>query len=278
MISFLRQAILQFSPPILLSVTRRLLRRRSARGEWEFAGYAWPDELPTRGWNVPSVVNAQRRRWPVLVDAVRGVGPLADSVAVHNTLACFGYVVGRASISRSRVSILDWGGGLGQYGVIAAGLFPELAIEYHCHDLPLMTEAGRELVPQTHFHADAEETLAATYDLVMASSSLQYARDWRSTLARLAGSTRKFLYVPRHPTVLKSRSFVAIQRPDAQGYDTEYLGWVLNRGEFVAAAESAGVILRREFIIGEDPYIPDAPEQPVYGGFLFERTHREGGG
>ena len=65
-------------------------------------------------------------------------------------------------------------------------------------------------------------------------------------------------------------SFVVVQRPYVHGYDTEYPGWFLNRAEFLAAADGLGMRLVREFLIQERPFVPDAPEQADYRGFLFE--------
>lgn len=231
----LRHVLQQLAPPIVVTVVRRISSRRLGTREWEFTGYEWPDARRARGWNVSSVVDVQRSRWPGILEAIQRPGLLTESGLVpHNTLPCFGYVVGRASVGRSRLSLLDGGGGLGQYGLIARGLFPDLELEYHCHDLPLMTDAGRGLLPGAYFHENEAETFAGTYDLVMASGSLQYVKEWSGTLTRLAGSTGRYLYVTRQPFVRNSRSFVVLQRPSAYGYETEYPGWVLDRREFLA--------------------------------------------
>jgi hypothetical protein len=63
---------------------------------------------------------------------------------------------------------------------------------------------------------------------------------------------------------------VVVQRPHACGYHTEYLGWFLNRDEFLSAAAGCGLGLRREFLIDERPPVPGAPEQAEYRGFLFQ--------
>lgn len=267
-----RSIVIALVPPIVVSAIRRLRDRQSARSEWAFVGTEWPVEDTARGWNVPSVVGAQRSRWAELEGAMRNSSLMTEGgVGPQNTLACFGYVVGRAASGQSKLSILDWGGGLGQYGLIARSMFPALEIEYHCYDLPLMTEAGRTLLPKAQFHDDEAESVARSYDLVMASASLQYARDWRAALRRLARAAGTHLYVTRLPCVLRASAFVVVQRPDAYGYNTEYPGWVLNRDDFLSSAMSAGMVLKREFLLWEQPHVPGAPEQPVYRGFLFER-------
>ncbi len=85
---------------------------------------------------------------------------------------------------------------------------------------------------------------------------------------RLARSAERYLYLARVPIALEAPSFVVIQRPYVHGYDTEYLGWVLNRGELLAAAPP----LAREFLLDARFSAAGAPEEPVdHRSFLFTR-------
>jgi len=240
--------------------------------EWEYVGSTWPAAESMRGWNVDSVVRTQQSKWAALSETASGTGLLAEGgLAAHNTLLCWAYALGRATSGKDEASVLDWGGGIGQYGLLASALYPAIRIKYFCRDLPLMTATGRSVLPEATFYETDEQAFARRYDFVMASSSLHYVRDWRDTLAGLVGSTQRFLFVTRQPFVDRVPSFVVVQRPHTYGYDTEYPGWVMNRHEFIAATKDLGVRLVREFITGEQPAIPKAPEQPVYRGFLFER-------
>jgi hypothetical protein len=63
-----------------------------------------------------------------------------------------------------------------------------------------------------------------------------------------------------------------VQRPYQYGYDTEYLGWCFNKYEFLDTAKSIGLFLVREFFAQESSLIHNAPEQPIYYGFLFKRA------
>ena len=107
------------------------------------------------------------------------------------------------------------------------------------------------------------------YDIVIASTSLHYTLDWRALIQRLAKATSGYLYIANLPSVRQVSSFVFVQRPYQYGYNTEYLAWCLNKNEFLAEAEKAGVTLVREFIYGHMPFIQGAPEQNAYLGFLF---------
>jgi putative methyltransferase (TIGR04325 family) len=165
--------------------------------------------------------------------------------------------------------MLDWGGGIGHYAIYARALLPEVALDYHCRDLPRFAAAAKDVLPEAAFH-DADETaLARTYDLVLASSSLHYSRDWRAALAKLAAVAAPYLYVTRQPFVETAASFVVVQRPYRYGYMTEYPGWFLNRAEFLGETRALGLQLLREFLIAERPVVRGAPEQADYRGFLF---------
>ncbi len=180
----------------------------------------------------------------------------------------FGYVAALAARGLDTLSLLDWGGGIGHYYVLARALLPGVGIDYHCKDVPLFTEYGRQLFPDQHFYAD-ESCLAQHYDLVVASTSLHYAENWRDPFGKLAQATMSYLYVAQLPTVQRAKSFVFIQRPYAYGYNTEYISWCLNRDEFLAQAAAAGLRLQREFVYGHVPMIRQAPEPGEYRGYLF---------
>jgi len=278
------------TPPYLWAVLKALRRRQRGESppapapdeppEWEFVPEGWA--RPAAGWDAAAIVRAYRAKWPSFLAAVRGPGPLGighetplgepvgrDDRDAQQAVLVFAHALLTAARGRDRVSLLDWGGGPGHYAVLAQALAPELALDYHSRDLPALVALGRELLPQHSFHDD-DACLERRYDLVLASSSLQYARDWRSALAALARATGAFLLATRVPVALHARSFVVLQRAHRYGYETEYLGWVLNRDELLVAARAAGLELRREFLLPAWLSAAGAPEAPVeHRGFLF---------
>ncbi len=90
---------------------------------------------------------------------------------------------------------------------------------------------------------------------------------------RFVRQTDRYLYVTRQPFVETAGSFVVVQRPYRYGYMTEYPGWFLNRGEFLAETRALGLTLVREFLVAERPMVPGAPEQAEYRGFLFTTSN-----
>ena len=284
-----KSVVKRVSPPILIDAGRwakhKLGSSMNGVPEWEYIPEGWSrasEERNIKGWNVPDVLEAYKTKWPEFVRSLEGTWPLgisheADRVRVedcspHNTIMAYAYVLALASRNTRTVSILDWGGGIGHYYLIGKAVLPGVELAYHCRDLPILAEYGRSLFPEAHFYDD-DSCLEQKYDLVVSSSSLQYAENWQDVLTGLAGATKGYLYVTRIPVVRSHPSFVVLQRPYGAGYGTEYLGWFLNRGELVERAADAGMKLIREFFVGERAEPRDAPDIGQYRGFLFEPAH-----
>jgi putative methyltransferase (TIGR04325 family) len=238
--------------------------------------------------NGASQLTGHLERWPGFVRAVEGTGPLGinhelpvsageppvtDDIGAHNTVTSFAYVVALAAGGKDRVSLLDWGGAIGQYCVLARALLPDVAVDYTCKDAEVMCEGGRALLPDATFSAD-ETCLDRTYDLVVASGSLALSEDWPGVLAKLAGSADNYVYIARLPVVFRSHSFVVLQRAYSRGLNMGSLQWALNRNEFLDTAIGSGLELVREFLSYEHIDVRNAPEQIKSRHFLFRRAHR----
>jgi putative methyltransferase (TIGR04325 family) len=273
------------TPPAARLVYQRLKRAsKRTRPEWEYLPNGWQaatTDALMKGWNVEDVLAAQKLRWESFVDRVDSNGPFdvspeafgtpSTDLAFHNTLMCYAYVLALVTRHKDAASILDWGGGLGQYYLFSQRLLPDVKIDYHCKDVSVLAEYGQRLWPGARFYVD-DTCLERQYDLVLASCSLHYSEDWQALLSQLARASAGYLFVTRLPTIEHANSYVFVQRPYAYGYNTEYIGWCLNRDEFLQSAAAAGLRLVREFVTGEQPVIERAPEQCIYRGFLFSRA------
>jgi putative methyltransferase (TIGR04325 family) len=288
-----RAAIQYLLPPALLDLARwlkRVSRRRPPPWERVPGGWAELGRQPKiKGWNEESVVGVYRRRWAAFAAYVAtslpmAVGPeheppahldhglsTALDLTMHNIVMSYAYAVGLASREKSRVSLLDWGGGAGHYYLLTRALLPHLELDYHCRDLERVVAFGEAVLPTVHFHSN-DNCLDRRYDFVLASSSFQYSENWKSQLGKLVSATAGYLFVTQLPIIHQAPSFVFVQRPYDHGYNTEYLGWCLNRGELLEQARQHGLVLTREFICGFQPPIHDAPEPAEYRGFLFRRV------
>lgn len=289
------------TPPIVVIAVKGLLRRVGllSRTHVEPDEPATPEELgppefehvpegwerEVGGWEGGAVAEAYAAKWPDWVAALEGPVPLGvyhearagqrlvrDDIAAHNMLVSFAYVLARAAHGKERLSVLDWGGGLGHYAVLARAVLPEVELDWHCREVPSVAAAGAAANPQVTFHVD-DDCLDASYDLVLASGSLQYAPDWKTHLGRLGSASEGFVLVTRLPIAIEASSFVVLQRASAYGYATEYLGWVVSREEFLAAAARSGLELERELLLDAWMSPAGAPETPIgHRGFLFRPT------
>ena len=293
-----RWLVKALTPPIIVIGAKGLLRRlglmRPALPEPGLAVDELPVEPPefealaegwdgvAGGWDAGTVADAYLAKWPDWLAALEGAKPLgvyhearvgeplsSADLAAHNMLLSFAYVAARAARKRERVSVLDWGGGLGHYAVLARAVLPDTRFDWHCREVPSVAAAGASANPEVTFHTD-DTCLERRYDLVLASSSLQYAQDWSALLVGLARATSGLLLVTRLPIALGASSFVVLQRAAAYGYGTDYAGWVLSRDEFLAEAARAGLVLDRELLLDAWMSPARAPESPIgHRGFLF---------
>lgn len=277
----MKKIIRELTPPLLWKSLRSLKAVLTGYIEWEYMPNGWQEaniDPKIKGWDVESVLEAYRSNWSNFLQTLEGNLPFGISPesssdvrvnpSFHNLMMTYAYALALASRNKLSISMLDWGGGIGHYYLISQKLVVNLEIDYHCKDVPTLTKYGSELFPQAHFYID-ETCLDRKYDFILASGSLQYSQDWATTLRRLSQATSGYLFVTRLPIVQNVPSYVMVQRPYQYGYDTEYLGWCLNRQEFLSIANSLGLTLIREFIVQESEFIHGAPEQPWYLGFLF---------
>jgi putative methyltransferase (TIGR04325 family) len=277
--------------PLLAAIQRR---RSAASGspsvpapvvaEWEHLPGGWPARNSViKGWNEPTIAETQRDKWNSFLDSLKGTGPLGisheapagsgrDNRWAHNVIMSYAYALTLASRNLVKMSLLDWGGGVGHYYPISRALLPDVELEYHCKDLHVLAEVGKDLQPGVDFTESDDDCFARQYDFVVAGSSLWCVEHWQAVLDRLAGSTKEYLYVTRMMFTNDAPSFVALQRPYAYGYETEYPLWILNEREFIAAAERSGMKPVREFLFGEGPPILNAPARGIFKGFLFRRA------
>ncbi|HXY94813.1 MAG TPA: methyltransferase, TIGR04325 family [Acidimicrobiia bacterium] len=288
-----RSVLRSVTPPIVVTGWRRA-RERLAGGagqpEWEYVPDGWAGGRTVArggGWDSPTIPAAYRAKLASYRAVVDGTRPLAvstspsalghaESVGEQNTLLAFAYALTLASRDRDTVSVLDWGGGIGLYALLARAFLPDgVHVEYHVRDVPCVCAVGRAALPEVHFHED-DTGLDRTFDLVVASSSIQYEPDWKALVARLAHAAARYLFLTRVPVVFASPAFVVVQRP-RQWPGVEYPSWVFNRDELVECACDHGMTLRREYLLAYRPVVVGAPEQQETRGFLFAPAPARGG-
>ncbi len=241
-----KQGIKFITPPILVESVRRLRRttahQKAHSGEvrevieWEYIPEGWQAEKSDpniKGWSVDSILEAYKTNWPSFLRQLEGARPLGISPESD--------IPSQATLAAHNTMMS------------------------YAYAFAFSTRH------KSSIYAD-ESCLDRSYDFVLASSSLHYSPDWLAMLGALARATAEHIFITRLPIVQEADSYVFVQRPYRYGYDTEYLGWCLNRKQFLDGAQAAGLALVREFIIGEQPIIHGAPGPCEYRGFLFRQT------
>ncbi len=272
-------------PPLVVKGARFFQKKLSSRYApdvtLEYFPHAWEEFHPvqqTDGWNEGSVVAFERVRWEQFRRNLKGTGPLGfshehtdltvvDSPWFHNIHMTFAYTLALAAHDKKSLSVLDFGGGLGYYHLIAKAALPQIHFDYHVREVPRMVAAGKILNPEVIWHGD-DACLDQTYDMVLASGSLQYVHNWEEKLRQLCRATKGHLLLTRLTTVVHSPSFIAIQR----AHHSEWLVWNLNYDAVLAVVRDSGLELLREFVIGDHFFIKGAPEEFVMRGWLFKAT------
>lgn len=267
---WIRRLAIGLLPPLLADSIRRLRRRlRPPPAVLEYSSSGWDESVlsgASSGWNVDSVVEATRAENVESERSLLNGGPLGVGHQ-HNLHVSFAYVLARTAHCKTSVSVLDWGSGLGYYYLVARAAVPEVSVEYHCKETPVLAAAGQKVIPEAAWYSD-ETCLGRGYDLVMLSGSLQYAQDWQGQLRRISNAASEWLYITRLPVVEKVPTFAAVQRI----YGSVMLHWQFNRASVLSFVESLGFVAEREFEIGDRPYVKDAPEQCELRGWLFRRA------
>ena len=273
------------TPPILVDVARRL-RRGNTRALLEYAPDGWEDATAcdggAQGWNVEKIVAVEKEKWSAFCQNLEGSKPLGFSHEdtdlsinrnpyFHNIHVSYAYVLALLARHKDKISVLDWGGSLGHYYLLGRAVLPEVEIDFHCREVPLMCAQGKELCPDIHFYED-DSCLERDYDLVMINGSLGYFPNWKELLARLCGAAKDYLFLTRVLVVEHSRSFVARQHTDVYDYDSELLTQVFNRREVLQTVAGTGLELVREFVVGPGPAVAGAPEPCSDCGWLFRRV------
>ena len=255
-------------PPLLWNVGKDFKRRVLRADHMAYAPEGWSTRLPAGAtnedfWN--SVITRERSVCEAVIARIQTREPML-SVDGDLDYALFGYVLALAARGKQKVTVLDYGGNLGDYYWLGTALVPGVDLDYHCKELPKLAEAGRQLTPAVTWHTD-DACLAQPHDLVMFSGSLQCLPEWQDVLRRAAESAPSYLFLADVPTLRVVPSYVV----------TQHVGGVvnlqsqLNRSEIVAIVERAGLRLVREFTVGAHPPVWNAPEQAIRVGFVFQR-------
>jgi putative methyltransferase (TIGR04325 family) len=269
----IRDFLRPFVPPIVSAGINRL---RPA--EREYVGTTWPTNPPS-SWDDASHEATMRRNWPFVAERIAGTGPLnmlpyrsdEANLTAHNMVMTFLYAAARAGHKKDRLSILDWGGSVGHYALVARRMLPEIAFDFVVKEQPTNYRLAHELNRDTTFVDSDDACFARHYDVVMANSAIHYEQDWKKLMGRLAASADCWLLITCLPIVRKVPGFVVVQRLRSAGFLGEFYSNVVNRNDFVDEVARHGFVLERELMSWDPVIYRGAPEATLGAGFLFRR-------
>ena len=154
------------------------------------------------------------------------------------------------------VRILDFGGGLGVNYINIRAVLPRSVTAYDIVDTPPNRQRWQRLFGH---HANCGyhiEIPPRQYDVVLASSTLQYIHEWRGALASLARVGAHWIVLPRLP-VTTGRTFAAIQ--DVKFNSGPHIGksagrvrhWFFNRDAILELMRTHGFQMAHEHFIAD---------------------------
>jgi putative methyltransferase (TIGR04325 family) len=200
--------------------------------------------------------------------AEQGFTAPQSSEVVRAYMLAFAFAAARAADGKTSLSVLDFGGGLGLYSTVARLALRDKSVDYTVQELPPIAKAGTLARPSVRFVSD-EQQLAAAYDLVFAQGSLQYIKNWREQLAKLASRSASWMFLTR--VLVLRTSPTAIVHQTIPG--DQFAFWCWNEAELLDFAASIGLALIQT-IRFRDAYAPIAgvEELPTMCGYLFHRS------
>lgn len=147
--------------------------------------------------------------------------------------------------SRERLSILDFGGGLGIGYLTLAESIPRCSefIEYTIVELPSVCAQGREIYSdEITFLPCLPE--GREFDLVHSASALQYVEDWQDLLEKLCSYSPEYVLLS-DVFAGSNPAFVSLQNY----YNSRIRHWFLNLGELESVISSLGYrLVLRSFV------------------------------
>ncbi|GMQ82799.1 MAG: hypothetical protein BMS9Abin05_2261 [Rhodothermia bacterium] len=139
---------------------------------------------------------------------------------------------------RGKLSVLDFGGGLGaSYLPTIAGMPAEANVEFHVVEGEAVVKEGRKLFedyPQLHFYSELP-SLDEPIDIVHAGSALHYVEEWKSMLGALVHYAPRYLIFADLPAG-NIKTFVTIQNFHGRKIPV----WFWDIAEFTSAVEGLG--------------------------------------
>jgi putative methyltransferase (TIGR04325 family) len=203
--------------------------------------YARFDEAPEVGDGFAGSIWRERSLKSARDEAKKLAAGEALDYSLRQRNAVLPVVVAMLLSRQARAKILDFGGGLGTaFMALSRAIGDDIArVDYHVVEVDGICRDGRELFSGRcgpTFEADLPQ--GGGFDVVTASSVLQYVKDWPGVVRRLAGYGALYL-VLGDVFIGEFQSYVTLQNY----YDSRIRHWFVNAAEFIGEIEKQGYTL-----------------------------------
>jgi putative methyltransferase (TIGR04325 family) len=181
----------------------------------------------------------------------------ADRLAIEHYIVPVCVLAAEVAAKKGEVRVLDFGGGIGVNFVnIRAALPAGAKLHYDIVDSPANQNRWQLLFENSANCGCFTEIPRPSYDVVFASSTLQYIPDWVAVLARLADACERWIVLSRLP-ITRGPAFVARQNVRFVNgpHSGETAGTIPHR--FFNREELIDVLRARGFELVHDHFISD---------------------
>lgn len=197
-------------------------------------------DVPTHGdrFDGDEWINKTRINTERLLASSREHGSIPkDTVGEHTLLPLLASAVCE---SAGKVSILDFGGGMGVTYIHLISSLPNCAVSYYVVEREGIARGGAELFAgDARIHFLSELPAGSDFDIVYMSSALQYVEDYPSLLRMLVAYRAKyFLFVK-----LSSGDFPTYATAQKNVAGTTLPYWFINVGEIIELMAAGGYSL-----------------------------------
>jgi putative methyltransferase (TIGR04325 family) len=181
--------------------------------------------------------------------------------------------VARVALARNgRLSVLDFGGGMGSSYLQCRSFLPESVIRsWAVVEQPALVEVGQRDIARDalqFYHSIEEAVTAGTPDLALFSSVLQYLEDPWSILDRILLAEIPYLIIDRHPSSM-THELITVQVVPPSLYKASYPTWLFDCPRMLERlGEHYELLASWE---GKDPAIRGWGMGAQFRGYFFKR-------
>jgi putative methyltransferase (TIGR04325 family) len=272
-----RTVIREIVPPGVLRLVRRFRKTPVAATYGHFGDYqtfeAAMADCPNDGYLSANIIQAVSEQ---TIELKRRLSPVPASVLVDGRTSqnLAAVLVATSELSAQRLSVLDFGGGLGlHYHQLKPFLGTRGQLSWLVWETgPMAEEGNRRFASEELRFVPSLDQAQGPFDLLLASGAIQYVRDPVGTLARLSGLS-DHMVLNRLPLVDSERDRLAVQRVDPTLFAATLPIWFFSERRWLAKIDELGFEVAMRWEVPQDTITLDGAPV-VFQGLLARRRRR----